>query len=288
MSFFRNLCYDLRLGLAAIRFRRTVSDLLDPKVGCPWDLEQTHASLRTYIVEEAFEAAEEMLGEHQIDSARLREELGDVLFQVFLNSELAMRNQRFSIASVFEFLNAKIIRRHPHVFDPARRGKKITLEEIFREWKSIKAKEKRSLNPTPHLDSAEKLYRLNFLHALHDATVIGEVSRELNFDWTKADAVLAKVEEELNEVKEALAIPMFDSKRRSKIHEEMGDLLFSIVQLCRHLEIPAEECLTAANKKFVKRFTSLLTKIKEAGQDPLKMTAEQLEQVWTQIKTLEV
>ena len=244
-----------------------ISKLRDPKDGCPWDLKQTHESLLKYLIEESYEyiqATEEQ------DTKKMEEELGDVLLQVILHSQIAKEENHFDIESVAKVLSDKMIERHPHVFLDKNLAK--TEEEVSKNWQKIKNKKK------------EKKYHISiddiYAPSLSAANNIGAKSADVNFDWDRLEDVIDKVDEELKEVKDEIQ----QDKNSPKVEEEIGDLLFSVAQLARHLKINPEEALKKANKKFVKRINhveDLVTKDQKRMPD---LQATELEKYWLQVK----
>ncbi len=216
----------------------TARFLLGPN-GCPWDREQTHLSLRKYLLEECAECLDAIDSE---DPAELREELGDVLLQVLLHGLIAEKAHRFSLQDVFSELNEKLIRRHPHVFEEKTEH---DAENALSRWEAIKAKEKSKQDRHSALDGIP-----HSLSGLSKAAQLGKkAARHANFDWKALEGVWKKVEEELDELKAA------QSLTQTQVESELGDVLFSISQLARHLGIDPEGALQMANKRFIARFT---------------------------------
>lgn len=238
-----------------------VAQLRGPN-GCPWDLAQTHHSLAPYAIEEAFELAEAC----ELKNASLiREELGDFLFQVVLHCQLAAENKDFCFEDVVRDLNEKMIRRHPHVFSQKTQG---TLDEIWREWSKTKRAEKKNQNifniPTD-------------LPAIQSAQKIGRKTKGLDFFWQNSSQLNEKVLEELEELSNA--------KTPQEIEEELGDLLFTITQYGTLKNIDSEQCLRAANRKFILRFESMLEIC--GGVDKfLELTNLEKENLWNTVKKL--
>lgn len=254
------------------RARKVVKDLRNPQTGCPWDLEQTHQSLLKFLIEESYEYIEAVeLG----DVKMMEEELGDVLFQVLLHASIAEEKKHFTLESISKILADKLIRRHPHVFNS--NGDKLTSDEVLVNWAKIKTQEK-----------GERKYSIDekCLHApaLESSFKIGQKSATVNFDWENYQQVMFKVEEEWQEVKEEL--PPSGNFNKSRVKEEIGDLLFSIAQLSRHLDINPEECLREANKKFIKRFQKVEDAVKKSGKSLTETPQSELEKIWSQVKKL--
>lgn len=251
-----------------------IQRLRHPTEGCPWDLEQTHKTLLKYLIEESYEFVEAT----EKDNAKLmEEELGDVLLQVLLHSTIASESGKFNLESVAKTLADKIIRRHPHVFKPDDRPARISSQEVVSNWQEIKKQEK-----------SEKKYAIDtkFLQApaLESAFKIGKKSTTVNFDWEDYYQVVAKVEEEWQEVKEELPPGgKYDLKR---VKEEIGDLLFSVAQLARHLDLNPEDCLRDANKKFIHRFQKVEDVVTGQGKTLEEMPQAELEKIWVKVKKL--
>lgn len=249
----------------------TIAKLRDPQNGCPWDLKQTHKTLLKYLIEESYEFV------HAVETEnfeKMEEEIGDVLLQVLLHSKIASESGKFDIESSAKKLADKMIYRHPHVFKDKNLAQ--TPEEVMKNWEELKQKEKDKKNE--HFFTKED----TFMPALMSANKIGKKSAKVNFDWDNVSLVMDKVDEELAEVKEE----MKDLKNnKDKIKEELGDLLFSVAQLARHLEIDPEEALRDANLKFIKRFTLLEDVIKADKKDMMQMKVPELEEYWGKVKT---
>lgn len=236
--------------------------------GCPWDKEQTHRTLTRYTLEEAAELAEALDGGN---AEAIREELGDVLLQVVLNAEIARQSGQFDVLDVIETLNKKMVHRHPHVFGDT---KVMDAGEVVNNWHQLKAKEKKDRPLSGGLPAA--------LPALLASQKIGEKTKSHRFDWTRVEDVVAKVEEELMELKEAIS-----NHDKSGQMRELGDLLFSLAQLARHLGGDSEQALRETNRRFENRFLNMMSSLEGAGLDPQKATAEQLEVHWQLAKKQE-
>lgn len=253
-----------------IRCIEVIKQLRHPTGGCPWDLEQTHETLLKYLIEESYEFIE---ATELKNPKMMEEELGDVLLQVLLHSTIAAETKSFDLESVAKILADKIVRRHPHVFGEA--TEKLTSGEVVANWQEIK-----------NVEKGPKKYSIDakYLHApaLESAFKIGQKSTSVNFDWEDYYQVMSKVEEEWQEVKEEL--PPGGKYNRARVKEEIGDLLFSVAQLARHLEINPEECLRDANRKFIKRFQRVEDVVK-AGGTTLEVTPQaELEKIWIEVK----
>ncbi len=256
-----------------------IKDLRHPTEGCPWDLKQTHESLLKHLVEETYEFMEAV---ELKDSKKMEEELGDVLLQVLLHSQLASEKNSFDVESVSRVLREKLIRRHPHVFE--NKNTKINADEVLMNWAMIKAEEK-TREEQEH--NANHRIKHSVMHApsLVSAMKIGKKTNELKFDWENYAQVAYKVEEEWQELKEEMMPAKGPNKER--VFEELGDLLFSVAQLARHLEIDPELALREANKKFLKRFYSMEDLMRDQGAILEDMNQTEMDLFWNQAKVLE-
>lgn len=252
-----------------------IKSLRHPKTGCPWDLEQTHVSLLKFLIEEAYEFVEAV---EKNDPRLMEEEIGDVLMQVLLHTNMGEEKGLFSLESSSKILADKLIRRHPHVFD--RDGSTLTSQQVIENWQQIKKTEKSN--------KAEIKYSIDekYLHApaLESSFKIGQKSTTVNFDWEDYQQVVMKVEEEWQEVKEEL--PPTGHYNRDRVKEEIGDLLFSVAQLARHLEINPEDCLRDANKKFINRFQKVEDLVIKSGRKLEETPQVELEEYWVRVKKL--
>ena len=232
--------------------------------GCPWDKEQTHQTLRPFLLEETYEVLESI---DDNDMAGLKEELGDLLLQVVFHAQLAQEENRFSIVDVLESINQKLIRRHPHVFGQMEIK---TSEEQRINWENIKKTEgKRSV-----IDGVP-----NALPALQRAARIQQKASTVGFDWEEEDQVWDKVDEEMVELKEAVK-----TRDHHAVEEEFGDLLFALVNLSRFLQVNPEDACRHAIRKFVHRFKKLEKTMNALGKDLKQATLEEMDVVWNRIK----
>lgn len=234
--------------------------------GCPWDREQTNESLLPATIEEAYEVAEAARAENE---AHFREELGDLLLLVIMHAEIAREAGRFNIDNVIVEITEKLIRRHPHVF-----GKSDARDSgaVLKQWEAIKREEKKT--DTHYLASLP-----DALPALMRAQKAQSKVARVNFDWTELRDVIAKVEEELRELKHAI-----EGEDRQEIEDEVGDLFFAVVNLARKSKLDAETVLQAATDKFVRRFNSLEDELRARGKKLGDVALAELDQVWNEIK----
>ncbi len=257
--------------------------LRDPQYGCPWDLKQSYASIVPYTIEEAYEVADAI---ERSDFEHLPGELGDLLFQVVYYSQLAREEGRFEFTQVVDGITRKLIRRHPHVFvDGDLYGKPdaARLEEaaVKQRWEELKAEERAEKAVVP-----EQLSLLddvpNALPALSRAVKLQKRAAQVGFDWPEALPVVDKVREELDEVLEAMS-----ENDPQAIAEEIGDLLFVVTNLARHLKVDPETALRSANGKFERRFRFIEQTLRAAGQPIENCSLEQLDALWGEAKKQE-
>lgn len=250
-----------------------VSRLRGPD-GCPWDKEQTHESLTQYAIEETHELVEALeLPQNQSNKdQKIKEELGDVLFQVILHAQLSKERGAFGIEDVIESISEKLIRRHPHVFGDA---KVADTAEVIKNYDVIKKQEKALSQSSPYsLDVPP-------LPALQRAYKIGKRTEKLQFDWDDAEGVMVKVEEEFEELREAL-----EEGSEREIEHELGDVLFSLAQLGRHLEMEPEQVLRKANTRFESRFAKMIELATLDKKDWAHLKLEEKEEYWQKAKAL--
>ena len=247
----------------------TMRRLRDKDNGCPWDIEQTFESLSPCVVEEAYEVSDAIT---RNDYKNLKEELGDVLLQVIFHAEIANELKLFNFDEIVNSLNKKLIRRHPHVFNGA--SKPLSADDQSKVWDEIKAKEKNKKDANKTFGNIPKS-----LPPIFKAKKIQKKAAKKGFDWKDSIDVINKVEEELKELK-------YEIKQNNKQNsqEELGDLLFSIVNLSRHLEIDASEAINQANHKFVKRFRLMEKEISKNKKKIENLSLEELEKFWVKIK----
>ena len=248
---------------------QTVAKLRDPDSGCPWDLKQTHQSLTPYLLEEAYEAVEAI---ESGDFSELKQELGDVLLQVVLHAQLAAEAGHFAFSDVAQAIDEKMVRRHPHVFANQQFANEAEQKEF---WEAEKQREK---GAGAQKDSVLSDMPSN-LPALLKAEKIQERVSRTGFDWDDVSDVMDKIEEELNEVRAALS-----STDQEHVQEEVGDLLFAVVNLARFTSINAESALSKANRKFTRRFQQLEQLVTEHDKVLTECSLDELEEYWSASK----
>jgi nucleoside triphosphate diphosphatase len=244
--------------------------------GCPWDRAQGYSSVKGLLLEEAYEVIDAVNGR---DFPALKEELGDLLFQVVFYSRLAEEENRFNIADVVEGVHAKLIRRHPHVFGEKRAR---TPEEALASWLAVKEQEKKAEGKTPGREKSQLAGIAPTLPATLEAYELGLRAAEVGFDWSRIEDLLEKVTEEVRELSEELAATSRGKKAR--IEEEIGDLLFTVAQLARRAGTDPESALRGANAKFRDRFEKLEVRAREKGKSVRDCTPAELDAFWTEVK----
>lgn len=252
--------------------------LRDPESGCPWDVEQTFASIAPYTIEEAYEVADAIA---RGDLAELRDELGDLLLQVVFHARMAEEAGLFDFGGVVEAITEKLIRRHPHVFGDA---KGMDAEGVKRLWSRIKDEEKRARTATggPPMPQGALAGVPVALPALTRALKLQEKAGKVGFDWNDARAVVAKLREEIAEVEAELG-----GGSRQALAAEIGDLLFAAVNLARHVKADPEAALRAANAKFERRFAHIEDRLAESGRKPEGASLDEMEALWAEAKARE-
>jgi ATP diphosphatase len=244
--------------------------LRDPKGGCPWDIEQTFATIAPYTLEEAHEVADAI---DRADWADLKGELGDLLFQTVYHSQMAAEAGYFTFADVVQTISTKMIARHPHVFGDQSRDK--TADEQARDWEAQKAAERAASGPGARtLDGIAAS-----LPALTRALKLQNRAARVGFDWPSTDQVLDKLVEEAREVVEAR-----DTLSHDALTEEVGDLLFVMANLARHLKVDPEAALRAANAKFARRFARIEDWLAEDRRSPAESDLAEMDALWNRAK----
>ncbi len=250
--------------------------------GCPWDREQTHQTLRTYLLEEAYEVLEAL---ETGNDAKFAEEMGDLLLQIVFHSQIAQEEGRFNVADVIREIHDKMIRRHPHVFGETHAKDSA---EVLRNWEQIKAEERRSNEQSSGSEGsqAEPPSLLDGVSRALPATLVGfQLTRKasrIGFDWEDAAGVIAKMQEETAELDSAL-----QAGNQMGIEEEMGDLLFAAINLARFLHVDPEIGLKKANAKFSRRFRAMEALARESGRAFKDLTREEMEALWEATKNAE-
>lgn len=243
--------------------------------GCPWDREQSHLSLRPNLVEETYEVLEAI---DNLDMPLLQEELGDLLLQIVFHAQLASEAGFFDIDEVIKGINAKLIRRHPHIFGET---KVDGVAGVLEKWEQIKQQEKKSERNSA-LDGVPK-----DLPALQRADKYQRKAAKVGFDWDQVEGPLAKVKEEIAELEEVLHTKLSEevAVEAERLEDEFGDILFSMVNLSRFLKVDAELALRRSTDKFNQRFRQMEQLAKASGQQLSKLTLEEMDELWEKVKS---
>ncbi|MBI2603144.1 MAG: nucleoside triphosphate pyrophosphohydrolase [Deltaproteobacteria bacterium] len=255
-------------------FCSLIARLRDPEKGCPWDLKQTHETLAKHMIEEAYEACTALEGGKPKE---ICDELGDVLLQVVLNAQLGVDAGTFSIRDVISAIHNKIVRRHPHVFGSEEEQKRRELSQIMSRWQEIKEEE----NGAKAEDSVMKARGVYKTYpASVQAYKVGKVAHSVGFDWDEPGEVWEQVSREFRELQDEWEQA---EKDLQKVHEEIGDLYFTLAQLCRHLGWEPELVAFKANQKFLSRFEKMEALSK--GKPLAQLTKDEWEELWKSVKT---
>ena len=249
-----------------------MAKLRDPINGCAWDLEQDHASIAPYTIEEAYEVQDAI---EKNDMQGLREELGDLLLQVVFQARIGEEAGHFDFADIAQAITDKMIRRHPHIFGD---HEYRTAEEQRQAWEDIKAEERQSKNKTRLLDDVATT-----LPAMMRALKLQKRTARVGFDWPDSQQVLDKVKEELAEVEAELTPDQIDQNR---LEDEIGDVLFSVINLARKLEIDPEQALKSTNNKFTNRFNYVEQVIVSNGNNIKEASLDEMEDLWQKAKSI--
>src|SRR5437763_3503543 len=263
-------------------------DRLRSPGGCPWDREQTYATLAPMLLEEAYEAFDALEEAREGRPAALREELGDLLFQITFFARVAKERGEFNIDDVIDEVHAKMVRRHPHVFGEAQAG---DTAEVLRNWEAIKAEEKRAAGKgVGEGESASILDGVSTkAPALMEAHQISTKVARVGFDWKHVEEIFAKLHEELDELREAISVhaDTNDDEDHAHVREEIGDLLFVITNIARRLNVEPEAALKLSNRKFRRRFNFIEQKLREQDRGFDDVSIADLEALWQEAKRSE-
>ena len=250
--------------------------------GCPWDREQTYATLAPMLLEEAFEAFEAVEAAREGRPSELRDELGDLLFQIVFYAQVAKEQGDFSINDVTEAIHSKMVRRHPHVFADTTANDSAT---VLRNWEVMKAEERRTAGTSKPSNSLLDGV-LAKTPALMEAHQLSLKAARVGFDWKEIEDIFAKVEEELGELRAAIATHANSNSEadHTRVREEVGDLLFAVTNIARHLHVEPEAALKLTNRKFRKRFSFIEQELRRAEKSFESVTLEYLEELWQHSK----
>ena len=254
--------------------------LRDTETGCPWDIVQTFETIKPYTIEEAYEVADAI---ERKDPDDLCDELGDLLLQVVYHARIAEEAGQFSFGDVVEAVTRKMIRRHPHVFA---RSDELTPEAVKLQWDEIKAEEKRERAERRARRGITEDFKAGFLGsvqrsqpALTEALKLQQKAAHVGFDWSEAEPILDKIEEEIGELREALR-----GGRKDKVADELGDLIFALANIGRHVDADPEDALRGTNTKFRRRFNHIETELQKSGETLYGATLERMEALWQAAK----
>jgi nucleoside triphosphate diphosphatase len=261
-----------------------MSRLRSPE-GCPWDREQTYETLAPMLLEEAYEAFEAVEEAREGRPLELRDELGDLLFQIVFYAQVARERNEFTIADVTEAIHSKMVRRHPHVFGD------VTVrdnDELLRNWEAMKAEEKRAAGKDKSAVDASLLDGVSTkAPALMEAHQLSTKAARVGFDWQRVEDIFDKLHEEIDELKTAIKNHAESESQSDKtqVREELGDLLFAVTNIARHLQVEPEAALKSTNRKFRRRFRHIEEKLRERGVEPGAATLDEMEALWQEAKS---
>lgn len=265
------------------RLIEIMAALRDPETGCPWDIEQNFETIKPYTVEEAYEVADAI---ERKDMDDLCDELGDLLLQVVFHARMAEEAGEFSFGDVVEAITHKMIRRHPHVFA---RSDADTPDAVKKQWEEIKQAEKRERTERRALRGITEDFKAGFLGsvqrsfpALTEALKLQERAAKVGFDWSAPEPILDKIEEEVDELRVALR-----EGDKSKVSDELGDLIFAVVNIGRHVKADPEQALRGTNTKFRRRFNHIEQVLDAEGETLEAASLERMEEIWQAAKAIE-
>lgn len=255
--------------------------LRDPQHGCPWDLEQTLESLTRYTLEEVYEVVDAV---EEGTAESLKDELGDLLFQVVFYARIAEEENSFAFDDVVDAISDKLLRRHPHVFPAGSiesfgQQQSLNADEVVVNWESIKSQERRAKGLKDNSTNSILQDIPKALPALERALKMQKRVARVGFDWQESGQVMGKVKEELTELEEAI-----ESGEANAITHEIGDLLFAVVNLARHLQVEPENALRDSNRRFSRRFNFIEQKLESQDIQPQSAGLEKLDQLWNEAK----
>jgi len=253
--------------------------------GCPWDREQTYASLAPMLLEEAYEAFEAVEGACTGRPDELRDELGDLLFQIVFYAQVAKEKGDFTIDDVTDAVHAKMVRRHPHVFGDVTADDSAT---VLLNWETMKAEERRLVGK-PEQANASLLDGVSSkAPSLMEAHQLSTKAARVGFDWENVAAIFDKLHEEIEELREAITdhTALKDEANHTRVREELGDLLFAVTNIARHMQVEPEAALKLTNRKFRRRFGYIEERLRERRQEFDRTTLDELEALWQEAKRL--
>ncbi|HEX8708254.1 MAG TPA: nucleoside triphosphate pyrophosphohydrolase [Pyrinomonadaceae bacterium] len=252
--------------------------------GCPWDREQTYETLAPMLLEEAYEAFEAVEDAREGRPSELRDELGDLLFQIVFYAQVASERGEFSIADVTEAIHTKMVRRHPHVFA----GEQAEdAAEVLRNWEAIKAEEKRAAGQDAREQDSSLLDGVSTkAPALMEAHQLATKAARVGFDWQRLEDIFDKLHEEIEELHAAISRHAASEEEadRASVREELGDLLFAVTNIARHLQVEPEAALKSTNRKFRRRFRHIEQGLTARGRSLDAATLAEMEELWQEAK----
>src|SRR6266705_774978 len=264
-------------------------DRLRSPGGCPWDREQTYATLAPMLLEEAYEAFDALEEARQGRPDDLREELGDLLFKITFFARVAKERSEFTIDDVIDQVHAKMVRRHPHVFGEVTAGDSA---EVLRNWEAIKAEEKRMAGKTAGGKEGSSILDgvSTKAPALMEAHQLSTKAARVGFDWKQVEDIFEKLQEETDELRVAISAHADTNTEadHTRVREEIGDLLFVVTNIARHMQVEPEAALKLANRKFRRRFGFIESKLREQNRKFDETTLDELEELWQEKKRLEL
>ncbi len=284
---------DLHLKLANemditsefLAFCQTIAILRHPEFGCPWDLEQDHKSLRPFMLEESYEASQAMGSENPKE---ICEELGDVLLQVVLNAQIACDNDQFSISDVMRGITRKMIARHPHVFLRPEKKSRLSPEQVLSKWEQVKTEEQKK---TLGQAKTKGYFKQHGIDKIFPATTraykIGILAQKINFDWVSVVDVWKQLKSEILELEVEMTTAQSEAMTPELLHrikDEIGDIYFTLAQLCRHLSLSPEVVASDANEKFLSRFQKIEALMVRDKKTLSQSSLEDLEKYWREAK----
>ena len=252
--------------------------------GCPWDREQNYATLAPMLLEEAYEAFEAVEAARSGRPDELRDELGDLLFQVIFYAQVAKERGEFAIDDVTNAIHTKMVRRHPHVFGDVRADNSA---EVLRNWESMKAEERRVAGKTQNDNTSILDGVSSKAPALMEAHQLSTKAARVGFDWKNVEEIFEKLHEEIEELRQAIKehANLNDEETHTRVREEIGDLLFAATNIARHMHVEPEVALKLTNRKFRQRFKFIEDRLREQSRAFNQTTLDDLEKLWQQAKT---
>jgi MazG family protein len=252
--------------------------------GCPWDREQTYETLAPMLLEEAYEAFEAAEAAREGRPHELRDELGDLLFQIVFYAQVAQERGEFTISDVTEAIHSKMVRRHPHVFGDAEAQDSA---EVLRNWEAIKAEEKRAAGKAESERTESLLDGVSLkTPALMEAHQLSTKAARVGFDWQRIEDIFDKMHEEIDELRAAINLHAESEAEadKARVREELGDLLFAVTNIARHLQVEPEAALKSTNRKFRRRFRYIEEELRKRNRMPDAATLKEMEELWQEAK----